>query len=281
MLRRTRIRKNRINKGGPTGPLQYYFICNPVRILKNYSRIFFTKPAVALILLAVFTTPAFSQYKDIDNHMLRTIEKYRTPKQNSFFKFISKWNNPVCLAAPASLLGVGLAKPDKLLQKKSGYGFETIAGSQVITFSLKFAINRPRPAKRDTTFVAVVNARNASFPSGHTSEAFAMATAMSVAVPKWFVIVPAYSWAVLVTYARMYLGVHYPSDVLGGAFVGAGTGYLMYKLNKWMLEKDKGHHPANELTGMFAGLGTAYILYHVNKWIQKGKQKRDLTSSLY
>ena len=241
-------------------------------------------PLLTTIIFLFFWSENFvvaqdKQYKGIDNHMLRTIEKYRTPKQNTFFKFISKWNNPVCLSGPATLFALGIAKPELILRKKSLYGIETIAGSQFITFSLKYAINRPRPAKRDSTFTAVVNAKNASFPSGHTAEAFAMATAMSVAVPKWYVIVPAYSWAALVAYSRMYLGVHYPTDILGGAIVGAGSGYLMYELNKWLQKNDKGNHPANEITGMFAGLGTAYILYQANKWIQKGKRKKSLPTS--
>ncbi len=219
--------------------------------------------------------------KSIDNHMLRTFEKYRTPGQNKFYKFLSTINNPVCLSTQATLLTIGIAKPDSLLRKKSLYGVETIAASEAITFGLKFAINRPRPAKRDSTFTAVVVAKNAAFPSGHTSEAFAMATALSISVPKWYVIVPAYSWAALMAYARMYLGVHYPTDVLGGALVGAGSGYLMYKLNKWLSKNDTQNHPANEIIGMFSGLGAAYILYQVNKWIQRGKHNHPVTVSSF
>ncbi len=209
--------------------------------------------------------------KSIDNHMLRTFEKYRTPGQSKFFTFLSKINNPVCLSTQAALLTVGIAKPDSLLRKKSLFGVETIASAEAITFALKIAIDRPRPGKRDTSFSVVLIAKNAAFPSGHTSEAFAMATALSISVPKWYVIVPAYSWAALMAYARMYLGVHYPTDVLAGAIVGAGSGYMMYKLNKWLSKNDTQNHPANEIIGMVSGLGAAYILYHVNKWIQKSK----------
>ncbi|MBK5270769.1 MAG: phosphatase PAP2 family protein, partial [Bacteroidia bacterium] len=117
----------------------------------------------------------------------------RTPKQNIFYKFISTWNNPVSLSGPAALFATGLVKNDNLLEKKTLYGIETIASAEFITFSLKIAIKRPRPYIRDTCFFCVRPARSMAFPSGHTSEAFAMATAMSIAVPKWYVIVPAYA----------------------------------------------------------------------------------------
>jgi undecaprenyl-diphosphatase len=71
-----------------------------------------------------------------------------------------------------------------------------------------------------------------SFPSGHTSSAFNTATFICLTYPKWYVIAPAALWATSVAYSRMYLGVHYPSDVLAGAVLGAGTAYLTYYLNK-------------------------------------------------
>jgi undecaprenyl-diphosphatase len=76
-----------------------------------------------------------------------------------------------------------------------------------------------------------------SFPSGHTSVAFSTATSLYLAYPKWYVAVPAFTYAASVGYSRMYLGVHYPSDVLAGAVIGAGSAWLMYKANKWLFKK--------------------------------------------
>ena len=78
-----------------------------------------------------------------------------------------------------------------------------------------------------------------SFPSGHTSSAFATATSLSLAYPEWYVIVPSFAYAGTVAYSRMHLGVHYPSDVAAGALIGAGCAYLTFKVNKALLNKNK------------------------------------------
>ena len=73
-----------------------------------------------------------------------------------------------------------------------------------------------------------------SFPSGHTATAFALATSLSVKYPKWYVIAPSALWACSVGVSRMNEGVHYPSDVLAGAAIGAGCAVVNIYVNKWL-----------------------------------------------
>ena len=63
--------------------------------------------------------------------------------------------------------------------------------------------------------------------------AFATATTLTLECKKWYVAVPAYAWAAGVGYSRMYLGEHYPSDVIAGAVVGAGSAWLSH----WATQK--------------------------------------------
>lgn len=76
----------------------------------------------------------------------------------------------------------------------------------------------------------------ASFPSGHATLSFAAATAVADFNPAYAL--PAYGFATLVSYSRVYNGVHYPSDVLVGALLGVGIG----KLTRWGYDRVKGRY---------------------------------------
>jgi len=143
-------------------------------------------------------------------------------------------------------LGYGFLEKNKQI-KQNGYELLiNIAVSQLISEALKISINRERPAdKYPTEIFASSPTHGGSFPSGHTSLAFATATTIALDYKKWYIVVPAYLWAGSVAYSRMYLGVHYPSDVLGGIIIGIGSGYLSHWLTK-KLFKDKNNthvHP--------------------------------------
>lgn len=187
------------------------------------------------VLMFALSLSSFAQPKDTwEYNMLRRMADHRTASKNKFFANLSKYNNPVCLAPPIGLLIAGIISNDKVQTKKALYVTESIVTSQAITWLMKLTVGRDRPFVNDTTFKSVIIAKNKSFPSGHASESFSMATAMTIAFPKWYVAVPAYTWACVISYSRMYLGVHYPTDILAGAIVGSGSAWLMYKVNKWL-----------------------------------------------
>ena len=62
-----------------------------------------------------------------------------------------------------------------------------------------------------------------SFPSGHATVSFACATVLALAVPR--LRVPLFALAALISFSRVYVGVHYPSDVLAGAVLGLLLGF--------------------------------------------------------
>jgi undecaprenyl-diphosphatase len=82
---------------------------------------------------------------------------------------------------------------------------------------LKVIVDRPRP--HVSHLVAVPH--SGSFPSGHSATSFACATVLAALVPR--AAVPAYVLAAAVAFSRLYVGVHYPLDVLAGAALGIAT----------------------------------------------------------
>jgi undecaprenyl-diphosphatase len=91
---------------------------------------------------------------------------------------------------------------------------------------LKALIDRPRPPLRyaePKTLVAVPH--DASFPSGHAATSFAAATMLVFAFPRLAPLL--YLLAAAVAFSRVYVGVHYPLDVIGGAVLGVVVAFVL------------------------------------------------------
>jgi membrane-associated phospholipid phosphatase len=186
-------------------------------------------------LLSVFI--ASSQNIDID--ILNKINSNRNVTLDPTFKAITNTAVPLSIATPVVLYSIGLIKKDSLIKQKALIVGETFLASAFITLASKKIIKRERPYLRYAQLEPVVFENSYSMPSGHTSTAFATATSLSLAYPKWYVIAPSFIWAGSVGYSRMHLGVHYPSDVLVGALVGSGSAYLTSKANQWLNKNRK------------------------------------------
>ena len=113
-----------------------------------------------------------------------------------------------------------------------------LIGLIVVNFTIKPLVSRPRPWLVIENFVNLVPERDPnSFPSGHTNAAFAFALAVSVSAPRRWMKVTAVCMAAVMGLSRLYVGVHYPTDVLCGALVGTFCGWLGWKLLMYMEEK--------------------------------------------
>lgn len=183
-----------------------------------------------MLLCFVLVNTIDAQNLDID--LLRKINLERNQALDPTFKLITNSVTPIGLGAPLIITSIGFIQNDQTLKNKGYYIGATLLSSAVITTTLKFTIDRERPFVTYPDIQKLTGAGSPSFPSGHTSEAFAVATSLSMAFPEWYVIAPSFLWAGAAGYSRMHLGVHYPSDVLVGALVGAGSAWLCKALNE-------------------------------------------------
>ena len=112
------------------------------------------------------------------------------------------WHDLRARTPPFTALAIGVA-----------FGLSSVASA-----AIKTLVDRARPELDP----AIALPHSASFPSGHATTAFAAAVATAILVPRlrW----PALLLAALVALSRVYLGVHFPLDVLAGALLGSAVG---------------------------------------------------------
>ncbi|WP_426580650.1 phosphatase PAP2 family protein [Mucilaginibacter sp. R-33] len=176
-----------------------------------------------------FISPAVQRW---DDRVMIDLQNQRTPGQTGFFMFLSKNVLYGDIGIPAGLLVGGIASNNKEMRQNAGYVASSTAISYGFMLLIKHLVKRPRPFIQNINITPVYRAGGTSFPSGHTSSSFATATALSAAYPKWYVIAPSFFWAGATSYSRMYLGVHYPTDVAAGLTLGVGSAAAMSFLKK-------------------------------------------------
>ena len=180
------------------------------------------------------TETVVSEFGNLDRNIYRAVAATPTPTLDEAFRKVS-------LVADHSMLWLGVAGLTALLGGRRGRraafdGVVSIAiTSAVVNAGLKPVLPRERP---DRELHQVIVARHVplpsstSFPSGHSAAAFAGAWLLCRHYPRlaplWYFI------AALVGFSRVYLGAHYPGDVLSGAVVGT----TIAELTRWSIDSD-------------------------------------------
>lgn len=191
-----------------------------------------------LLCLSFITASHCCQSQSADFTILKKINEHEYPCWDKTMKFTSVSIYPAMVITPGSLLLAGYINNDKPMMRNGVKTAASIGLNILLTTGLKYTINRSRPfVQYPNDIIKRDDPGPYSFPSGHTSTAFATATALTLSTKKWYVAVPAYAYACGVGYSRMRLGVHFPTDVLGGMILGIGTSLLIFKLDELLQKK--------------------------------------------
>ncbi|MGY4537356.1 membrane-associated phospholipid phosphatase [Mucilaginibacter sp. UYNi724] len=197
------------------------FICN------KYFLPVFVVIQLITALPGAFKSVAQNQIQQFDDRIMLDLQDHRSPPQTDVMLFLSRTYKYGDVGVPAVLLVGGIVTNDKQMRQNSLYVASSTAISYGVMLLLKHLVKRPRPFVQNINIVPVYRASSTSFPSGHAASTFSTAMALSNAYPKWYVIAPAFLWAGSVSYSRMYLGEHYPTDVAAGASIGVDTALLL------------------------------------------------------
>jgi membrane-associated phospholipid phosphatase len=190
---------------------------------------------VALLTLFISITVSCVYAQNWDINTLHKINNWDGKFIRNYNRTISRTEPYIAVGVPTSMLVLALVNNNKALLEDAIYTSTSVVGTFAITYGMKYLINRKRPYDRYPEKVyAYSHESSPSFPSGHTATAFALATSLCIKYPKWYIIAPTAAWACSVGISRMNEGVHYPSDVIAGAVIGAGCAVLNIYVNRWL-----------------------------------------------
>lgn len=164
----------------------------------------------------------------IDDAILLFIQQqFRTPFGDALFPVVSFLGNSGLIWIVAAILLFAFRK------RKAGVvvALALVLSLLVGNWGLKLLVERPRPCDVDPSVVLLIpHPGEFSFPSGHSMSSFAAATSVLFYHKKWGT--AAMLLAALIAFSRLYLFVHYPTDVLAGALIGVALAFFSRYLVK-------------------------------------------------
>jgi membrane-associated phospholipid phosphatase len=166
-----------------------------------------------------------------DTTILRWAADHRMPSLDRLMQVVTDLGATITLAGAALALTALLLY--RRLHREALFIVVSVGGAAILNVLLKQLFQRPRP----DVVTPVITAHGFAFPSGHTMSSMALACAVALLCwrmrwrYRWTVSIGALAFAMLVGASRVYLGVHYPSDVLAGWLVSldlVGVVYLLF-----------------------------------------------------
>ncbi len=168
-----------------------------------------------------------------DKPIEEEFQKHRTQSNDNFSKAVQPFGAEYSLGVLAAFELGGLAFHNENARATAQDGLvSSVIATGLITLPLKYTIGRKRPDQDSNPHKFSPFSGDDSFPSGHTTQAFAVASVIAEHYESPFVKIGSYGVASLVGYARMKRKAHWASDVLAGALIGTVVGREIVRFNR-------------------------------------------------
>jgi len=193
----------------------------------------------------------------IDADALLAVNGLHDAFQDAFWWMVTaKWSSALLVLA---LLWILLRQNRRhALLVLAMLALAVLLADQVSSGLIKHLVERLRPT-HDPSLESAVHVINGyrgglyGFVSSHAANSFAVATLLSFIMRHRLVTFSLFTWALLQCYSRVYLGVHYPGDILGGIIVGVAAAWLVWRLMRWIQHRyrlPRGYYTRTEATIM-------------------------------
>ncbi len=185
----------------------------------------------------LLTIPFPQWITDWDLAVDNWIQSWHNPFLDSVFTVITKLGDAGLIWIAIALVLLCFKKTRKIgITMALGLIITTIFGNEII----KKVVERPRPfdtpgALLDGDSLLISRPSQFSFPSGHTGSSFASAVSILLYNRKWGI--PALILACLIAFSRLYVYVHFPTDIMAGAILGTLSALIAFFLWRRWLEK--------------------------------------------
>ena len=198
---------------------------------------------------------------DIDADALLAVNGLHDLFQDAFWWMVSaKWSSLLMVLA---LVWILLRQNRRhALLMLAMLVLAVLMADQVSSGLIKHLVERLRPT-HDPSLESMVHVINGyrgglyGFVSSHAANFFAVSTFLSLVMRQRWVAFSLFTWALLQCYSRMYLGVHYPGDILGGIVVGVLAGWLVWCIMRWIQHRwrlPEGHYTRQDATLMASSI---------------------------
>lgn len=178
----------------------------------------------------------------LDEPVYDEIQRNRTESMDDFAKAVETFGSTPAFGIMGAFYVAGSFLDNSRAKTVAMDAFaSSLVSAGMITPALKVAVGRSRPNEGEGTYQFIPFGGDHSFPSGHTTQAFSLASVIAEHYDERWVDVASYGIATLVGLARIEQEAHFPSDVVAGAIIGTVVGKAIVRYNK-------GYHTGITLT---------------------------------